>query len=125
MTQDNTLKITCHHCKQKLDVSSLEPFSRINCPRCNTELIVPERFDSYLLHEPGGCGGMASVYRAHDPALDREVAIKILNPEYSSDPSRSAQFLQEARTAATVNHHAIVSIYTCGIYQGRSYIVMQ
>lgn len=125
MTQDSTLKITCHHCKQKLDVSSLEPFARINCPRCNTELTVPEWFDSYLLLEPGGCGGMASVYRAHDPTLDREVAIKILNPEYSSDPFRSAQFLQEARTAATVNHPAIVSIYTCGIYQGRSYIVMQ
>ncbi len=125
MTQDNALKITCHHCRQKLDVSSLEPFSRINCPRCNTELLVPEWFDSYLLEEPGVCGGMASVYRAHDPALDREVAIKILNPEYSSDPFRSAQFLQEARTAATVNHPAIVSIYTCGIYQGRSYIVMQ
>lgn len=125
MIQEKTLKITCHQCQQKLDVSSLEPFSRINCPRCSTELIVPEWFDSYILKEPGGSGGMASVYRAHDPALDREVAIKILNPGYCDDPARSAQFLQEARTAATVNHHAVVSIYTCGIFQGRSYIVMQ
>ncbi|MBR2427970.1 MAG: serine/threonine protein kinase [Lentisphaeria bacterium] len=125
MTQDSTLKISCHQCMQKLDVSSLEPFSYISCPVCNADLIVPQWFDSYLLKEPGESGGMATVYRAHDPALEREIAIKVLSPEYSNDPLRSHQFLQEARTAATVNHHAIVAIYTCGVYKGQCYIVMQ
>ena len=125
MSQGGTLKISCHQCKQKLDVSSLEPFSQVTCPVCNADLIVPKWFDSYLLTEPGSSGGMATVYHAHDPALDREIAIKILSPEYSNDPMLSHQFLQEARTAAMINHHAIVAIYTCGVFQGQCYIVMQ
>lgn len=123
--EEKKLKISCHSCTQKLDVSSLEPFSRISCPVCGAELIVPKWFDNYLLEEAGGSGGMATVYRALDLALDREVAIKVLSPELSRDPARSELFLHEARTAATINHYAVVSIYTCGVFEGQSYIVMQ
>ena len=119
------LKISCHNCMQKLDVTSFPAFSRIQCPMCGTELIVPAWFDTYLLEEQGGCGGMATVYRALDPALDREVAIKILKPEISENPERAELFLHEARAAATINHFAVVPIYTCGVYEGRAYIVMQ
>lgn len=119
------LKISCHKCLQKLDLSNLEPFSRFNCPACNIELIVPKWFDNYLLEEPGGLGGMATVYRALDLALDREVAIKVLNPDVASKKERSELFLHEARTAATINHYAVVPIYTCGEYEEHPYIVMQ
>lgn len=119
------LKISCHSCMQKLDVTSFPAFARIQCPMCGTELIVPAWFDTYLLEEQGGCGGMATVYRALDPALDREVAIKILKPEISENPGRAELFLHEARAAATINHFAVVPIYTCGVHEGRAYIVMQ
>ena len=119
------LKISCHNCMQQLDVTSFAPFARIQCPVCGTELIVPAWFDTYLLEEQGGCGGMASVYRALDPALDREIAIKVLKPEISDNPERAELFLHEARAAATINHFAVVPIYTCGVYEGRAYIVMQ
>ena len=119
------LKISCHKCLQKLDVTFLESFSRFSCPSCNVELIVPKWFDNYLLEEPGGIGGMATVYRALDLALDREVAIKVLNPDVASNTDRAELFLHEARTAATINHYAVIPIYTCGIFEGQPYIVMQ
>ncbi|MFZ2655436.1 MAG: serine/threonine-protein kinase [Victivallales bacterium] len=118
-------KITCYKCAQKLDLTELEPFSKVNCPSCNVEIIVPKWFDNYLLEEPGGVGGMAVVYRALDLTLDREVAIKVLNPDVASQTDRSHLFLHEARTAATVNHYAVLPIYTCGEFEGQPYIVMQ
>ncbi len=119
------IKIFCHNCQQKLDVTSLQPFARIACPSCGAELIIPKWFDTYLLEEPCGIGGMSSVYRALDIALDREVAIKILNPEIAPESERSALFLNEARTAATINHYSVIPIYTCGVFNGQTYIVMQ
>ena len=122
---ERILKISCHNCMQKLDVTSLTPFSHISCPSCGAGLIVPEWFDDYLLEEPGGAGGIAMVYRALDLALDREVAIKILKPEIACDAARSELFLREARTAATINHYAVVPIYTCGVFEEKPYIIMQ
>ena len=119
------LKISCHSCGQKLDLTNFPAFSRVACPQCGTELIVPKWFDNYLLEEAGGEGGMATVYRALDLALDREVAIKVLNSDLGSKQEVSELFLHEARTAATINHHAVVPIYTCGIHEGQTYIVMQ
>lgn len=116
------IKIFCHHCQQKLDVTGLLPFAHLNCPSCGTELIVPKWFDNYLLEEPCGRGGMASVYRALDIALDREVAVKILDPKGCSSKEI---FLNEARTAATINHSGVIPIYTCGIFEGQAYMVMQ
>ncbi|MEM4248256.1 MAG: serine/threonine-protein kinase, partial [Candidatus Nanoarchaeia archaeon] len=124
-TEGKRLKIACFKCGQKLDLTEMEAFSKVNCPSCSTELIVPKWFDNYLLEEPGGEGGMATVYRALDLTLDREVAIKILNPSIASESERTKLFLHEARTSATLNHFAIIPIYTCGEYQGQPYIVMQ
>ena len=116
------VKIFCYQCQQKLDVTGLMPFAHINCPSCGTDLIIPEWFDNYLLEEPCGRGGMASVYRALDIALDREVAVKILDQENSGDRE---VFLNEARTAATINHSGVIPIYTCGIFENQAYLVMQ
>ena len=124
-SERRSIKIFCHHCQQKLDVTSLEPFSRFACPMCGSELIVPTWFDNYLLEEPVGVGGMATVYRALDIALDREVAIKILREDVLPGSELSELFLNEARTAATINHYAVVPIYTCGICDNKTYIVMQ
>ena len=109
-TEPKILKISCHSCGQKLDLTNFPAFSRVACPECGTELIVPKWFDNYLLEEAGGEGGMATVYRALDLALDREVAIKVLNTDLGSKQEVSELFLHEARTAATINHHAVVPL---------------
>ena len=119
------IKIACPGCGQKLDVSEMPSFSRVNCPACSFELIVPKWFNNYLLEAPEGKGGMAVVYRALDIALDREVAIKVFNPELAAQGVSSELFLHEARIAATINHPAVVPIYSCGEWDGSAYIVMQ
>ena len=119
------IKIACPGCGQKLDMTGLTPFSRINCPACNSSLIVPKWFGSYLLESPEGTGGMAAVYRALDIALDRDVAIKVFDPALAGKGVSPDLFLHEARIAATVNHPAVVPIYSCGEQDGSAYIVMQ
>ncbi len=119
------LKISCYNCMQKLDVSTLRSFSHFECPVCGADLIVPEWFDNYLLESPEGMGGMATVYKALDKTLDREVAVKVLSPAVAQDKERCELFLNEARTAATINHFAVIPVYTCGVFEEQPYIVMQ
>jgi serine/threonine protein kinase len=79
----------------------------------------------YQLKELIGEGGMGKVFRAHDPVLCRDVAIKILNLESSSDPDRE-RFKREARALATLSHPNIVAIYGSGVNeQGEPYHVME
>ena len=120
-----SLKIACNKCEQKLDVSSLRAFSHFECPVCGADLTVPQWFDNYLLLSAEGMGGMATVYKALDLTLDREVAIKILSPAVAQDKERCELFLNEARTAATINHYAVIPVYTCGVFEDQPYIVMQ
>ncbi len=70
-------------------------------------------------------GGMAEVYLARDLLLDRPVALKVLFPEFSTDPSFVERFRREARAAANLNHPGIVSIYDWGNDGGKYFIVME
>jgi len=70
-------------------------------------------------------GGMAEVFLGRDELLGRTVAIKVLFPELASDPSFVERFRREARSAAGLNHHNIVSVYDFGEDAGSYYIVME
>jgi serine/threonine-protein kinase len=67
--------------------------------------------DRYRILAPLGSGGMATVFRAHDERLDREVAIKILLPNHASDPATAARFEREARSLAAASHPSVVAVY--------------
>ena len=83
------------------------------------------RVGPYEVVAPIGAGGMGEVYRARDPRLDRDVAIKVLPPEYAADPDRLFRFEQEARAAAALNHPNIVALYDIGTHDGAPYIVTE
>ncbi|HEY7600617.1 MAG TPA: protein kinase, partial [Candidatus Limnocylindrales bacterium] len=72
-----------------------------------------------------GRGGMAAVYRAHDTALRRDVALKILYPQYSGDRTQIERFEREAVLAAGLDHPNIVPIYDVGEATGLVYISMK
>src|SRR5664279_3829268 len=72
-----------------------------------------------------GVGAMGEVYRAQDPRLGRDVAIKILPADVSSDPGRRARFEQEARAVAALNHPNILGLYDIGSEDGVSYLVTE
>src|SRR5438093_7877971 len=72
-----------------------------------------------------GRGGMGVVYRAHDLALDRKVALKLLAPELAEDVRFRERFLRESRLAASLDHPAIIPIYDAGGVAGQLYIAMR
>jgi beta-lactam-binding protein with PASTA domain len=79
----------------------------------------------YELGEEIGHGGMADVYLAHDRLLDRHVAVKVLAPQFATDPTNVERFRREARAAAGLNHPHIVAVYDWGEEGDTSYIVME
>ena len=78
----------------------------------------------YRIERLLGRGGMGAVYLAHELALDRDVAIKVLPPELAGEPQVRDRFRREARTAARLNHPNIVPLYTFGEVNGLVYFVM-
>jgi len=85
----------------------------------------PKQFGSYEVVSLLGRGGMGEVFRAHDPRLNRDVAIKTLPAEFASDPARLSRFQREARTLATLNHTNIAAIYELEESATTSYLVME
>ena len=79
----------------------------------------------YEIQSPLGAGGMGEVYRARDPRLGREVAIKVLPTFLSADPGRLQRFEQEARSASALNHPNILVVYDVGTQDGAPYLVTE
>ncbi len=85
---------------------------------------LPAAFGKYRLEQFLG-GGMAHVYRATDPVLNRQVCVKILTVEGAADPDTRSRFLAEAKTSASLVHDNVIRIFDYGEEQGRPFIVME
>src|SRR6476619_3852443 len=72
-----------------------------------------------------GAGGMGEVYRARDPRLGREVAIKVLPADRLADEGRRRRFIQEAQAASALNHPHIITIYEIDTAEANDFIVME
>jgi len=83
------------------------------------------RFGPYEILSAIGAGGMGEVYRARDTRLGREVAIKVISFELSSNRDRLDRFEREARAASALNHPNIVTIYELGQLNSTHYIAME
>ena len=83
------------------------------------------RLGPYEILSPLGAGGMGEVYRARDPRLAREVAIKVLPASLSQDADRLRRFEQEARAAGVLNHPNITAVYDFGTHEGSPYVVTE
>jgi TolB-like protein/Flp pilus assembly protein TadD len=76
------------------------------------------RLGPYEILRSVGAGGMGEVYRARDTRLGREVAIKVLPPEFAGDPDRLRRFEREARAVAALSHPNILAIFDVGVRTG-------
>jgi len=84
-----------------------------------------EKLGRYEILAPLGAGGMGEVYRALDADLEREVAVKILPDELSSDPDRVRRFEREARAVAALAHPNVLTVFDVGRREGQVYIVFE
>ena len=119
------LKINCHTCGAKIDVTGEEPFKKVNCPACNTPFQIPKRFSHFLLEERLGENQNFSVYRALDLTLSREVCLKVMSKELSERKDMVDAFLSMAGKVALISDPNIVPIYSSGEYEGQCFLVMQ
>ncbi len=119
------MKIQCPNCGVKLDVSELEAFSQVSCPRCDTRITIPKWFkDNILLEERFFDNPQKVLYRSLEPALDREATVKIIKSSACSKETVEA-FLASARKQATISSSCIASIYACGMTEEGAYVVSQ
>ncbi|HTR03209.1 MAG TPA: protein kinase [Thermoanaerobaculia bacterium] len=79
----------------------------------------------YEILSPIGAGGMGEVYRARDPRLARDVAVKVLPASYSEDADRLRRFEQEAKAAGALHHPNITAVFDIGQHDGGPYIVQE
>ncbi len=85
----------------------------------------PEVIGRYRVIGAVGAGGFATVYRAHDPALDREVAVKLLHPHLSRNAGTRERFVREGRSLARVHHPNIVQVFDSGDSEAGAYLAME
>ncbi|MDB4960356.1 MAG: adenylate/guanylate cyclase, partial [Myxococcales bacterium] len=87
-----------------------------------SELRAGENIGGYVLQQRVGAGGMGVVWEAHDPKLDRTVAIKLMR---DAAPHLRTRFDQEVKITARLQHPSIVNIFEAGTWRGEPYYVMK
>lgn len=93
--------------------------------RSESRGLVGETVGRYRIVDVLGHGGMGDVYLAHDPSLNRRVALKLLPATITDNRSRVLRFQQEARAASAISHPNVAHIYEIGEANGRHYITME
>lgn len=89
-----------------------------------SEVLAGHRLGQYELHEVIGQGGMATIYRASQPRMDRQVAIKVIAGPYAHHPAFIHRFEEEVRACARLQHPHILPVYDVGLEGDRLYLVM-
>jgi hypothetical protein len=104
--------------------SSLQPTHTHARREVRVDLLTGKQLGPYRVVAPLGAGGMASVYKAYQPGVDRYVALKILPQHLASDPQFVARFQSEATIIANLQHPHILPVFDFGAAEGYTYLVM-
>ncbi|HEX9921793.1 MAG TPA: serine/threonine-protein kinase, partial [Anaerolineae bacterium] len=91
----------------------------------NMQGLVGQTLGQYTIMEQIGEGGMASVFKAYQPGLDREVALKVLPPQFAKKGDFTERFAREAKAIGNLHHPNILPVYDSGQDKGFSYLAMR
>ena len=98
----------------------------MNGPPTTTPGDAKERIGKYEIVERLGKGAMGVIYHAHDPMLERDVALKVMAPQIADDPDQKARFEREARAVARIVHPNVLTVFDLGYHHdGSPYIAME
>ena len=86
---------------------------------------MPEKIGKYHIIERIGRGGMGTIFKAHDPVLDRLVALKVISTAVEGSDERRARFYREAQACARLSHPNIITVHGLDEDGGRLFIVME
>jgi WD40 repeat protein/tRNA A-37 threonylcarbamoyl transferase component Bud32 len=129
------MQILCPHCQSSLELTDADAASEIHCPSCGSSFhlerqttadfksLASQKLGKFALLETLGQGAFGTVYLAHDPELDRQVAIKVPRRGLLSEGTELDRFLREARSVAQLRHPSIVEIHEVGQADGLPYLV--
>ncbi len=115
----------CPKCNTLLDVSGCRPLTETSCPSCGALIKILREFHHFVLLSEIGQGGAGTVFRAFDETLERDVALKLLRNENTSDPKYLEGLEQEALVMASISHPHVVKVYSTGRKSGFFYIAME
>ncbi len=94
--------------------------------RSKVDPLIGQKIDQYVIEERLGTGGMGIVYRAVQPLIGKQVAVKVLRGDVELDPRDIDRLLDEARVVNAIHHRGIITIFGAGaLSDGRHYIVME
>ncbi len=122
--------VRCRHCGRTFTAVAAAPDSPTPVPAAETvghgpasaEAGLPAAIGRFQVRGRLGAGAFGTVYRAYDPQLDREVALKVPRPGALDNPIARERFLREAKAAARLRHPAIVPVYQAGARDAQPYI---
>ena len=128
--KDFNMRFRCPFCYYTISVDDMSRGYPVVCAGCGKEVLIPPgRFDpgciigDFVILEKLGAGSIGTVYKATQLSLDRQVALKILSPEYTTSKGIE-DFLREARAAAKLTHTNLVQSYAVGEDDGFCYMAM-
>jgi hypothetical protein len=118
-------QVVCPICAEPFRVgpTTAPPAETLLLPAAPPPASVPAVIGRYEVRHELGAGAFGKVYRAYDPQLDRDVALKLLKPEALGSPGAIERFRREARAAARMLHAHVVPVYDCGEHDGAGYVV--
>ena len=119
--------MNCPRCDSPSETEALQQFGGV-CPKCLLEFAAEKdapAFPNLEIVSTLGEGGMGVVYKAVQKQLGRTVALKVLSPQLSTDPSFIERFTREARALASLSHPNIVGIFDSGVHDGVPYLIME
>lgn len=122
---DRVRQTDCRTCGKALDIADAKPLSRVWCPSCGAENIVPVVLETFLITRVIGSGTSGMIYAGVDQANQhRKVAIKVFTKDESRD-DRITRAIAEAKALRDLRHPNIVKVYAIGTTGGQPYVVME
>lgn len=115
-------------CKKSLSLPEEHAGKAVKCPACGKTLKVPEgitKYGEFKIVRQIGKGGMGTVYEGLQVSLQRRVALKVLDPNFSSNARYLGRFVREARAAAAIQHPNIIQVFDIGEDNGRHFFAME